>query len=132
MGQNKGKDKSEPVKAVKDIAGNRVLIGIVVVAILAVAVWLLYANVFQPNQRYGEAVALQSEGKYDEAIAAFEALDGYRDSDAQILETNYLRASDLLADGRYEDAIAAFGALGDYSDSAAKLDEAETKILDLA
>ena len=41
-------------------------------------------TVIVPNQKYKAAVELYRAGKYEDAIAAFTALDGYRDSAAQI------------------------------------------------
>ena len=35
-------------------------------------------------EKYNKANKLYEEGKYDEAITAFKALDGYKDSEAQI------------------------------------------------
>lgn len=100
-------------------------------AVLAVfAVIMLIKNVIIPNNQYKNARSLMDAGQYEEAIAAFEALNGYQDSASQIescrihiKDLAYNEAIALKNAGQYEDAIAAFNALGDYSDS-------ETQILE--
>ena len=42
-----------------------------------------------PQNHYNDAAALLEAGKYDEAITAFTALDGYSDSAARITEAEY-------------------------------------------
>ena len=97
-------------------------------AVLAVAAAVVFVIV--PLLRYNAAVALMEEGKYEEAIAAFEAMDGYRDSEEKIkecstgiLENQYQAALALMNEGRYEEAIAVFKALGTYKDSAEQIPE---------
>ncbi len=79
--------------------------------------------------RYGAAAELRAAGDYDAAIAAFEALDGYRDSAeaveacrAEQLEQRYAEAAALCEAGNYAEAYPAWRALGDYRDSAARAD----------
>lgn len=58
---------------------------IVIPALCAViAIALLVTKMIIPNGKYNDAVALMEAGQYGEAIVAFEALDGYKDSAAQI------------------------------------------------
>ena len=52
------------------------------------------------NNKYNDAIALMDAGKYTEAISAFEALDGYKDSATKITECNT-----AILDGKYNDAI---------------------------
>jgi tetratricopeptide (TPR) repeat protein len=71
--------------------------------------------------RYANAVALMEAGKYEVAITAFEALDGYKDSNDKIkqcLDNQYAAAEALMEAGKYEEAIAAFEELDGYKDSA--------------
>ena len=79
-------------------------------------------------------MALQQAGKYEEAITAFEALNGYSDSATQIeacresiRQRDYQAAVVLQQAGKYEEAITAFEALNGYSDSATQI--TETKYL---
>ena len=37
-----------------------------------------------PNNKYNDAMALKNQGKYRDAISAFEKIDGYKDSNYQI------------------------------------------------
>lgn len=73
-----------------------------------VAVVLLITNVIVPNNQYKEAVALMEAGQYEEAIAAFEALDGHKDSEVKVTEIyrEYIlkpaNVGDCLAFGKYE------------------------------
>ncbi len=77
-----------------------------------------------PDELYEAAAALAEAGDYEQAIAAFEALDGYRDSAEQIeicrtaiLDTQYEAALALYAKRDFAAAREAFAALGDYKDS---------------
>ena len=95
---------------------------IVVVAIVAA---VLVSN-FLKSQReeaarleaYNAAVAFADAGQYDEAIAAFTELGGYKDSAEQIKETTYNQAVALLQVRKYDEALSIFTELGDYKDSA--------------
>ena len=51
-----------------------------------IAFVIVLTSVIIPNQKYNAAVELYNTGKYEDAIAAFTALDGYKDSVAQINE----------------------------------------------
>ena len=79
------------------------------------------------------------DGKYEEAIEAFEAMNGYKDSVEQITacETGikdeaYDAAVALMNDGKYEEAIAAFEAMNGYKDSVEQIAACETSIKDNA
>lgn len=78
--------------------------------------------------KYQQAVALESEGKYAEALILYIFLDGYKDSnvraaacqsilDAEKTEADYQAALALEAAGKYEEAVSAFEALAGYKDS---------------
>ena len=106
----------------------------VMAALLVIAAVLVVTLVIIPGNNYRNAVALQQAGKYEEAIAAFEALNGYGDSATQIeacregiQQRDYPAAVALQQAGKYEEAIAAFEALNGYSDSATQI--TETKYL---
>ena len=72
--------------ATENAAKKRKKIIMITASIVAacIAFVILHTSVIIPNGKYHSAVALMNEGKYEEAIAAFEALDGYKDSEAQI------------------------------------------------
>ena len=105
-------------------------------AAVCIAAVLLITKVVIPNSYYNKAKALLDAGEYPEAIAAFEALGGHKDSAEQIEiaraaiaeeenESAYEKAKDWLDAGNYDTAIVMFKALGDYKDSAHKLEEAQ-------
>ena len=53
-----------------------------------IAFIILLTNVIIPNSKYNAAVKLYNDGKYSEAITAFEELNGYKDSETQIDKCN--------------------------------------------
>ncbi|MBQ6480665.1 MAG: TIR domain-containing protein [Anaerolineaceae bacterium] len=113
---------------------RNVLIGILAI-VLVVAAALVVMLVFIPRSNYRNAIALQKAGKYEEAIAAFEALNGYSDSETQIeacrnsiKEHDYQEALVLQQAGEYEKAIAAFESLNGYSDSKVQIEACRDSI----
>lgn len=70
-----------------------------------IAFIIVLKPVIIPNGKYYNAIALMDAGKYTEAISAFEALDGYKDSATKITECNA-----AIIDGKYNDAIALMNA----------------------
>ncbi|MDO4835335.1 MAG: DUF6273 domain-containing protein [Clostridia bacterium] len=102
------------------------LIVLIVSAVAAVVIIfaVLTVTVFVPNANYNKAVELYNAGKYEEGISAFEALGGYKDSEALIKkceiainDEKYATAMELYNSGKYEDAIVAFTVLDGYKDS---------------
>ncbi|MBR4635510.1 MAG: tetratricopeptide repeat protein, partial [Clostridia bacterium] len=83
---------------------------------------------------YNTALELYNAGKYDEAITAFKALNGYRDSEDQIINCEtaikYNAALELYNAGKYDEAITAFKALNGYRDSEDQIINCETAIKD--
>lgn len=104
------------------IARRNKKIAIITASIVCVAIaFVIVLNkVIIPNGKYNDAVALMDAGQYEEAIVAFEAMDGYKESTEQITECKYLSAVALMDAGQYEKAIAAFKALDGYKDSVDK------------
>lgn len=109
------------------------ILAIVIPAVCAVvAIILLATKVIIPNSKYNNAVKLMDSGSYEEAIVAFEAMDGYKDSvqkiadcELAVLEDKYNEAVALMDAGHYEAAITVFEALDGYNDSADKLHECQ-------
>ena len=102
----------------------------VIVVILIVGAAGLYNGVIVPNGKYDAAVALKNAGQYDEAITAFTELEGYKDSNAQIMVCRYDAAMKLKTAGQYDEAIAAFSEIKWYKDSKMQIAACETAILD--
>ena len=84
-----------------------------IAAVLIVFIILLN-SVIIPNGNYNKAVALMDNGKYEDAISAFEALNGYKDSNTKILECKYNKAIALINDNKYEEAIVILKDIGDF------------------
>ena len=94
-----------------------------------------YMNVFIPNAKYNKAVSLMNKGYYLEAISAFEALEGYKDSEEKVEECNiailnnkYNDAIALMNAGQYDEAIEAFEDLDGYKDSKKQIENCKTAI----
>ena len=76
------------------------------------------------EQKYLNAISLLSEGKYEEALSIFVALDGYKESEQKITECNdaiaeekYSEAIALANEGKYKDAILLFDEVVNYKDA---------------
>lgn len=102
---------------------NKVIAIVVTTAAIIYALW----EVVGPDLKYNAAVAMMNEGKYEKAIAAFDALGSYKDSFKQKSECQtaiddkaYEEAVALMNEGKYEEALAAFDALDGYKDSTIK------------
>ena len=107
-----------------------------IVCMVVVFVILLNAVII-PNGKYNDAIALMNSGKYVEAITAFEAMKGYKNSELKIAECNtaildskYNDAVVLMNNQKYLEAISAFEALNGHRDSAQKIADCNTAILD--
>lgn len=106
-------------------------------AVVCAAAFLLLTKVIIPNSQYKKAKALYNAGQYEEAVAAFESLDGYKDSKDQIhsIKTDiaeqenaavYEKAEALLKAGDYDGASDEFLRLKmkNYKDSEQRYMEA--------
>ena len=61
-----------------------------------------------PNKQYNAAVALMESGSYDEAINAFEAMDGYKDAEEQICKIYLVQGVQEMEAGNYGTALELF------------------------
>ena len=100
------------------------------IVVVCIAFLIILTTVIIPNGKYNSALDLYNAGKYDEAITAFKALNGYKDSAEQITKCEtaikdgkYNSALDLYNAGKYDEAITAFNALNGYKDSATQLEK---------
>ena len=128
---------------------TKMILSVVLSAVvLCMTAILLITKVIIPNSKYKLATALYDAGRNEEAIAAFAAMDGYKDSAAYVEaakasivdreqpaadaqdEADYAAAISLYAAGKYSEAIAAFTALNGYKDSARQIAICETALLD--
>lgn len=97
----------------------------VVLAILAVLTLCTYYFLI-PARDYYNATALISEGKYDQAIDELSKLNGYGDSQQEIIRAKYLKAETLMNNGEYLNAAGIFSQIN-YNDSSEKYFEAMYK-----
>ena len=100
------------------------------IAVACIAFIIVLTTVLIPNGKYNSALDLYNAGKYDEAITAFKALNGYRDSEDQIIncetasiDSKYNTALELYNAGKYDEAITVFKALDGYKDSDTQLEK---------
>lgn len=82
----------------------------------AIAFAIVLFTVIIPNNKYIAAVALLDEGKYEEAIAEFEALKDHKESIAYLTQAKYERGIQLLVSGSELEAYELWKDLGDYKD----------------
>lgn len=113
---------AKKLKKIIAIVSSIVIVSIVFIFVLT--------KVIIPNSKYNSAVALYDAGKYQEAITAFTALNGYKDSVSQIekcetaiKDKQYNAAVYLYDTGSYNEAITLFTAVNGYKDSAAQIDK---------
>ncbi len=125
----------EREQAAKKAAATQKNIKVLATVLVVAAVFFIVASfvndAIKKNNAYNEAALLMEQGKYEEAIQAFSALDGYKDSAEQIQSaknsiadmeraTEYDRAIQLLESGKSENENEAYYLLmelGDYQDA---------------
>lgn len=137
--------QSSAKKAAADVQKqkNKKIQKIVISVVCSIVVILvLLITVIIPTMKYNNAVSLMEEGKYKEAIAAFEAMNGYKDSDVQIenaiaaaengkLEDVYRTAEALAESGETAQAAIAFGKLGEYKNATGRCMELWSQVKNL-
>lgn len=96
---------------------KRILSIAIPVAIAVIALVIVLIKVIIPNSKYNAAVELMESGKYQDAIVAFEEMNGYKDSAKKIDECEYQKALSFYENGEYKNAAIAFGGAGDYKDA---------------
>ncbi len=131
----KAKEEAERLERERKAEENRIAVEklkkrnrkilLVASAVLAVAVIarVLAVYVFVPLGKYNDAVKLKNEGKLEEAITAFAAMEDYKDSADQILECYYEKGITLQSESKTAEAYTAFRAAEGYKDSAEKASE---------
>lgn len=84
---------------------------------IVITIVLVVTQIVIPNGKYNDALELVNAGKYEEAITAFELLNGYKDSAELMKATQYQSAENYLSEGKKYDAAIAFWKLNDYKDA---------------
>ena len=117
--------KALRMKAASDMVSTKKYGRITAVAaaavVLIIAVVLIVTKVIVPASNYKKAEKLLTDGDYDNAITAFEALGDYKDSaervESAVLEKAYAEAEELLSVGNKADAAMKFASIADYKDA---------------
>jgi len=130
--ENERKEEERRIVAKKASKKRRRIIAIASIVVCAVGIIVaVLIKVIIPNQKYEAAIALKEEGKYVDAVQAFNDLDGYKDSEAQIescMEAQYKKAIMYKNAGECNEAITAFEEIKDYKDSASQIIECQNEI----
>lgn len=110
---------------------------VVPVACIIVSFVILLNFVIIPNGKYNDAIMLMNQGKYSEAIVAFEMLDGYKDSEEQIevikavqTEETYQKAEKYFLDNKFAEALELYYEVNRYGDAENKMEICIEKIVD--
>ena len=83
---------------------RRIAIITAVIAVLAIAVTVVMTTIVIPGSNYKKAEALLADRQYEEAIAAFEALEDYKDSIQQASEARFTYINSEIEAGNYQNA----------------------------
>ncbi len=98
---------------------------LIIVLVLLIAAAGFFAYKYLPGiineSKYKTASELRASKKYDEAVAAFEALGEYEDSTDKAKECSYESACALVESEKFAEARVIFESLGDYKDCATKI-----------
>ena len=132
----KRKAEAERIAMKKSAERSKKALAVITIAVcVCVAMAILWTNVLQPMVKYNSAVSLMDNGKYEDAVEAFEALNGYKDSEEQIVtckECAYTDAVALMDDEKYDEAIVAFESMNGYKDSEEQISACKTAIKECA
>lgn len=79
-------------------------VALIIALLLAIGACIYFGFPY-PYIKYYQARQLKNEGKYSDAISAFEKLEDYSDSADQVKKCMYLQALDSYNNGQYEDAL---------------------------
>ena len=130
------REREEAARAKAKKVGKIAAIVAPVLVVIVVAAVMISGMVKKSNA-YNDALALMDAEQYEEAITAFTALDGYKDSavqiqlaEAELFNINtYAKAFELLESRDYEEAYAKFESLGDYKDAKEYLERFQQEFL---
>lgn len=105
------------------------IVGISVGVVVLIGVLLVVLLVVMPKNNYNKAMELYDSKSYVEALAAFEKMGDYEDSEkyAKLCQQHidYDKALKLLEDENYEEAYKIFTDLGDFEDAPQKAKECQ-------
>ena len=92
-----------------------------IAAVIVIVLALFTVKFIVPNVSkmisYHKATSYMENGDYDKAVSTFESLGTYKDSQDQMLESEYLLANSDVEEEKYEEAIEIYQSIKDYKDS---------------
>lgn len=86
---------------------------VIIAGSMLVVSGILYTSFVQPYITYQHGKKLLSEKKYDDAIAEFAKVDGYKDSKSMIDDSYYQKGASLLEEKKFDEAEEIFKDLDD-------------------
>ena len=102
----------------QDQSSKHVAAIVITIVIVCIVIMVSFVTVINPMNKYYNAVSLMNEGEYKQALTAFEALHGYKDSNEKITECKYELAIALMDKREYDEAYNYLIELNGYKDSA--------------
>ena len=125
----KEEKKAEDSSGVKYVAVTVGVLG----ALATVA--LVICFIIVPNNIYKTAMSLYENRQYTEAIAVFESLGTFRNSDEMvetvkqtIIENKYIQAEDYFESQNYLEAMKLYTELGEYKDCKQKIEQIQNRL----
>ena len=122
---NTGKDNS----GVKYVAVTIGVFGAMLIAVL-ISCFIIF-----PNNTYQTAMSLYNSGQYTKALATFEGLGTFRNSNEMVetikqttIESKYIQAEDCFKNQDYVDAMKIYNELGDYKDCKQKIEQIQNRL----
>lgn len=101
---------------------------IIIFSILSVVGIIIAGTYLNKVNKYNKANDLMDSKKYEEAIAEFEALGSFSNSEEKVLECTYQNAIELMNEKKYEAAILLFEQITTYKDSKTLAQTCQTKV----
>ena len=120
--------KEEALRKEKKKRIHRICSAVAALVILIAGGYVVYDKVIQPKMKYDQAQALLTNGKLDEAYAAFKDMLDYGDSETKIREINYLKAEKLLTEGKVNEARRYYELAAEYSNAGQRVKSINTYI----
>lgn len=107
----------------KSAKNSLILVGLVIVAVIAVVGIFNFVQWIRIDDRYEGAKDQIAKYNYQEAINTYKSLGDYKDSAELVTQTKYEYAEYLAVINKYSESIALYKELGTYQDSQAKIEE---------
>ena len=129
----KAEQERKELERAAEAKKKRMKVSVTLAVICAIVFGIVFAvNYADKSDRYNQAVALIEESKYDSAKKMFEELGSFKDSEEQVLNTDYIHAKVYLEDNDYEEGFELLKKLGDYKDCKELLSEAQANLYEKA